>query len=234
MASAELRNQTPPLETGDRLTRQEFERRYWAMPNVKKAELLEGVVYLPQPRNSHILHGGPHFDLVGWLGIYASQTQGAHGSVATSLRLDLDNEVQPDALLRLDPQLGGQCHPTEDDFLEGPPELIAEVATSEVSYDLGVKRHVYRRNGVKEYVVWRVLDRNIDWYILREGRYDLLPSDANGILRSEVYPGLWLDQTALLRSDGPALVRVAQEGLASPEHAAFVQRLRKLASGRNP
>ena len=38
-----------PLEHGDHLTREEFERRYEAMPHVRKAELIEGVVYMPSP-----------------------------------------------------------------------------------------------------------------------------------------------------------------------------------------
>lgn len=55
----------PPLESGDRLTRAEFERRYEAAPEHFKAELIEGVVYVASP--VRIFHGNPQFNLIlGW------------------------------------------------------------------------------------------------------------------------------------------------------------------------
>jgi Uma2 family endonuclease len=214
----------PPLENGDRLTRDEFERRYEAMPHLKKAELIEGVVYVPSPvRYQH--HGAPHAVLVGWLVYYAAGTPGVSVSDNTTVRLDLDNEPQPDALLLIDPARGGQTRISGDDYIEGSPELVAEVASSSVSYDLHAKLHVYRRNGVREYVVWRVLEQAIDWFVLRAGQYEPVPVDANGLLRSEVFPGLWLDPAALVRGDLAAVLAIVQQGLGSPEHAAFVARL---------
>jgi Uma2 family endonuclease len=139
--------------------------------------------------------------------------------------LDLDNEPQPDALLLIDPACGGQARFSPDDYIEGSPELVAEVASSSVSYDLHAKLHVYRRNGVREYVVWRVLEQAIDWFVLRAGQYERLPVDANGLLRSEVFPGLWLDAAALVRGELATVLAIVQQGLGSPEHAAFVARL---------
>ena len=118
-----------------------------------------------------------------------------------STRLDLDNEPQPDAVLFIDPAKGGQARISADDYLEEAPELVAEVASSSVSYDLNEKLKVYRRNGVREYVVWRVLDRQIDWFVLRDGEYVRLPLDEAGLYRSEVFPGLWLDPTGLVSGD---------------------------------
>src|SRR5205814_2060530 len=83
---------------------------------------------------------------------------------------------------------------------------------------------VYRRNGVGEYLVWRVLDRAIDWFVLRGGQLVPLAPDG-GLLRSEVFPGLWLDPEALVRGDIAAVLAVVRRGLGSPEHAAFVRRL---------
>src|ERR671922_3091229 len=124
-SSAELDNAVLPLENGDRLTRAEFERRYEAMPHLNKAELIEGVVYVPSPvRHRH--HGAPHAQLIGWLVQYAAHTPGVEVADNTSVRLDLDNEPQPDALLRIDPACGGQSRLSEDDFIEGAPELVAE------------------------------------------------------------------------------------------------------------
>ena len=214
----------PPLENGDRLTRDEFERRYEAMPHLKKAELIEGVVYVPSPvRYRH--HGAPHALLIGWLVQYAASTPGVEVSDNSTVRLDLDNEPQPDALLLIDPTCGGQTRFSSDDYIEGSPELVAEVATSSVSYDLHAKLHAYRRNGVREYIVWRVLEQAIDWFVLRAGQYERLPVDASGLLRSAVFPCLWLDPGALVRSDLATVLAVVQQGLGSPEHATFVARL---------
>jgi Uma2 family endonuclease len=220
----------PRLENGDRLTRAEFERRYDAMPHFKKAELIEGVVYMPSPAR-HVEHGGPHFRIVNWLGRYYDATPGADGGDNSSLRLDLDNEPQPDAFLMILPTHGGQATIDAEGYVAGAPELIAEVTASSASYDLGGKLNAYRRNGVREYIVWRVQDGVIDWFILREGAYVPLSPDALGIYRSEVFPGLWLDVAALIAGDRAAVVQALEEGLASDEHAAFVRRLEQAAAG---
>ena len=223
----------PPLENGDRLTRAEFERRYAAMPQVKKAELIEGVVYMPSPVRQRS-HGRPHYHLLTWLGTYEAGTPGVEGGDNSTARLDLDNEPHPDAVLFIDPARGGQVRISPDDYIEGAPELVVEVAASSVSIALNAKLHVYRRNGVREYIVWRVLDQEVDWFILREGRYDRLPPGADGIYRSEIFPGLWLDAAALLRGDLAAVLAVVQRGIASPEHAAFVARLNAAGGPTTP
>lgn len=228
-SSVERDNAMLPLENGDRLSRAEFERRYEAMPHLKKAELIEGVVYVPSPVR-YLQHGSPHARLIGWLIQYAAHTPGVGVADNTSVRLDLDNEPQPDALLLIDPTCGGQSRRSADDFIEGAPELVAEVASSSVSYDLHAKLHVYRRNGVREYVVWRVLNREIDWFVLRAGQYERLPLDANGLLRSEVFAGLWLDPAVLVQGNLARVLAVVQQGIASPEHATFVARLHPSAA----
>jgi Uma2 family endonuclease len=218
------RGVVPPLENGDRLSRAEFERRYMAMPDLKKAELIEGVVYMPSPVRLR-RHGRPHFHLVTWLGIYETATPGVIGADNASVRLDLDNEPQPDAVLFIDPTHGGQARIDPNDYVEDAPELVAEVAASSASYDLNIKLTVYRRNGVREYIVWRVLDRQIDWFVLRDGEFVRLPLDDAGLYRSEVFPGLWLDPAALVRGDTQSVQTTLQRGLASREHADFVSRL---------
>jgi Uma2 family endonuclease len=218
-----------PLENGDVLTREEFERRYDAMPELKKAELIEGVVYMPSPvRIRH--HGRPHFHFMGWLAAYQAATPGVDGADNTTVRLDMDNDPQPDGLLFIDPARGGQAQIDDDGYLNGAPELAGEIASSSVSYDLHAKFRVYRRNGVKEYIVWRVLDRAIDWFILRQSQYDRLAPDAAGICKSEVFPGLWLDPAALIAGDLAKVHQVLQQGIASPEHAAFVTRFQQAST----
>lgn len=224
MSRVALDDALPALENGDRMTRAEFERRYDAMPDLKKAELIEGVVYVPSPVRHH-QHGSPHAHLIGWLVQYAANTPGVEVGDNSSVRLDLDNEPQPDALLFIDPACGGHVRISDDGIIEGAPELVAEVASSSVSYDLHAKLHVYRRNGVYEYIVWRVLEREIDWFVLRAGQYERMPVDAQGLVRSEVFPGLWLDPAALVRGDLATVLAIVQQGLASPEHVAFVTRL---------
>jgi Uma2 family endonuclease len=223
----------PPLENGDRLSRVEFERRYHAMPHLKKAELIEGIVYMPSPVR-HRLHGRPHSQLIGWLIAYEAGTPGVQVGDNSTVRLDLDNEPQPDASLLIDPELGGQSQLSEDGYIEGAPELVLEVASSSASYDLHVKRNVYRRNGVQEYVVWRVLDQAVDWFVLRDGQYERLAPGDDGILRSLVFSGLWLDPTALVRHDLATVLATVQQGVSSPEHAAFVANLQPRASRSSP
>lgn len=221
----------PPLESGDHLTRAEFERRYELHPEIKKAELIEGVVYVASPIRAG-QHGDPHFDVIGWLAFYRAVTPGVRGSDNATLRLDLENEPQPDALLRLDPTIGGKSFVGEDDYLEGPPELIVEVAASSAAYDMNVKRRVYARNGVQEYIVFQIHERRIAWFVLREHGYAELTPGEDGILRSEIFPGLWLDPAAFWVADMRRVLAVAQAGVASPEHAAFVTTLEQKLNSR--
>lgn len=212
----------PPLESGDRLTRPEFERRYRAMPHLKKAELIEGVVYVASPLR-YRGHGQPHLLINTWLGTYSAFTPGVEAADAPTVRLDADNEPQPDAILRL--VQGGQSTVSDDDYIEGAPELIIEIAASSASYDLHDKLQVYRRNGVQEYIVWRTYSQQLDWFILKDGIYQRLAPDQEGIFRSVQFPGLWLPGKELLSGNLAAVLAVLQRGLAAPEHPAFVERL---------
>lgn len=215
----------PRLENGDCLTRAEFERRYAAMPDVNKAELIEGVVYMPSPVRQEV-HGKQDSHLMVVLGTYRFATPGVECGHNSSVRLDLDNEPQPDDLLYIEPACGGAIR-MEDGYIVGAPELAGEISSSTVSIDLGPKKRAYRRNGVREYIVWRVLDEAIDWFVLRGGDFKPLVPDAEGVLRSETFPGLWLDAQALMRGDFARVHAVLQAGLASAEHQAFVEQLRQ-------
>jgi Uma2 family endonuclease len=221
----------PPLQNGDRLTAAEFERRYDAMPDLKKAELINGVVYMASPVSMDD-HAAPHFDLIGWLALYRMATPGVRGGDNATLRLPLNNRPQPDAFLIVEPSHGGQVK-IVNRYIVGGPELVVEVSATSVSYDLTDKLEVYLRNNVREYLVWRVFDREIDWFVLRNGQYERLAPSADGYIKSEILPGLWLDPAALIRGDMAALMRVTQLGIASSEHAAFLDRLQQAAGG-NP
>jgi Uma2 family endonuclease len=163
--------------------------------------------------------------------VYESATPGVETADNSTARLGVNNDSQPDALLLIVPERGGQARISDDDYVEDAPELVAEVASSSVSSDLHTKLHVYRGHGVREYVVWRVLDRAVDWFIWREGEYQRLEPDADGLLKSEVFPGLWLDAEALVRGDLFAVVAAVQRGCETSEHRAFVQRLNAKPNG---
>jgi Uma2 family endonuclease len=216
-------NYLPPLRNGDRLTSAEFERRYHAIPDLKKAELIDGIVYVNEP--STMWHGQAHADITGWLGFYRMGTPHLICSVLGTVRLDRKNQVQPDVHLRIAAKCGGQSRVDEDGFVEGAPELIAEVTYSEVSYDLHEKLEVYRRSGVREYVVWRLEDEAIDWFTLRDGQFVQLNPCPNGLLRSEIFPGLWLDPADLIRGNLGSLYEIVKKGQATPEHETFVVKL---------
>lgn len=214
----------PPLQPGDRLARAEFERRLDAMPESVKAELIEGRVYMPPPAfEEH--HGSPHMAVNIVIGNYWAATPGVIASDNSSLRLDMGNLPQPDTYLRILQSHGGRTYRSPEGYIEGAPELVAEVAASSASYDLHDKLEAYRRNGVNEYLVWRTYENKLNWFILRAGRYQELAARSDGVLCSEAFPGLWLDPTALLRLDLPKLKDVLEQGTRSPEHAAFVASL---------
>lgn len=217
-----LQSIIPRLENGDQLTLPEFERRYEAMPHIKKAELIEGKVYMASPLRI-TQHGEPHAAIMGWLLIYKASTPGVQLGDNCTVRLDADNEPQPDALLRI--EVGGQSTISEDGYVEGAPELIVEIAASTVSIDLHDKLNVYRRHGVREYLVWRVDDRQFDWFRWQEGQYIVVEPNTEGIICSEVYPGLWLDSAALLSGDLVRAIAIVQQGLASAEHRDFIEKL---------
>ena len=221
-----------PLENGDRLTRAEFERRYDAMPNLRKAELIEGIVQMPSP--IRVEHMEADLVVLTWLGVYVAAMPGVRGGGDGSVRLDADNEVQPDALLRIDAACGGQSRVAADGFIEGAPELVVEISGSSASYDLHAKLHIYRRAGVCEYIVWRVYDRALDWFVLEEGRFEAQTPDDQGVLSSRVFPGLRVPVAAMLDGKLAEVLAAVQQGVQMPEHAAFVKELqgRSEASGR--
>jgi hypothetical protein len=174
-------------------------------------------------------HGGPHFDTVGWLSLYRITTPGVRGGDNTTLRLPLNNRPQPDACLLVEPSHGGQVQ-IVDRYIVGGPELVAEAAATSENYDLTEKLPLYLQNNVREYVVWRVFDREIDWFVQRNGQYERLAPSSDGLFKSETLPGLWLDPAALIGGDMARVAQIAQHGVASPEHAAFVSRLQQAAS----
>ncbi|HZY40708.1 MAG TPA: Uma2 family endonuclease [Anaerolineae bacterium] len=220
------------LDNGDHLTRVEFERRYQALPGVKKAELIEGVVHRPSPVH-HMSHSKPHGMIMGWIATYCAATPGVDWGDNGTVRLDADNEVQPDALLRIEPAVGGHSRVTPDDYIEGAPELIVEVAYSSASYDLHDKLKVYRRNGVQEYMVWQVQDAAVDWFELKEGVYTQLPLDERGVIHSQVFPGLNLHVDKLLDGDLAGVLAELQPGLGTDAHKALVERLARTITTTN-
>ncbi|MEX0783631.1 MAG: Uma2 family endonuclease [Dehalococcoidia bacterium] len=200
----------PPvmLQSGDRMTRIEFHRRYCELPDIR-AQLIEGVVYLSSPLRANF-HGDQHALVLAWLGVYwEANPETVRVSDNASVFLDADNEPQPDASLRY---IRGQTSLTEGGYIAGAPELIVEVAASSVSIDLHDKLNAYRRNGVREYIVWRVLDQAIDWFRLHEGAFDRVEPDEQGLIGSEAFPGLRLNVAAMLAEDVAGVLKTQRDG----------------------
>jgi Uma2 family endonuclease len=215
-----------PLIAGQRLDREEFHERYAAMPPGTRAELIGGVTVMPSPVGDR--HGVTSANAVTWLNVYRFSTPGAAVGDNTSTALDDLGESQPDAFLRLLPEVGGQTR-TLGKIVAGAPELVVEVADRSRSIDLGDKLRDYERAGTLEYVVFALDPDEVFWFARRDGKLVRISPDPDGIYRSEAFPGLWLDPLALLNDDGSGLLRVLSLGLAAPEHSRFVA---KLASHR--
>jgi Uma2 family endonuclease len=190
------------------------------MRRLKKAELVEGTVYMPSPVRAKN-HAFPHSHLATWLGTYAAETICVQCGDNSTVRLDLDNEPQPDLVLIKAPEKGGQVRVTEDDYLEGAPELAVEIVGSSSAYDLHQKKGAYRRNGICEYLAWITGEQRIVWWQLVEGEYHEIVPAGDGLLKSGVFPGLWLDPKALLLGDMKTVLASLRRGLDSSEHRAF-------------
>jgi Uma2 family endonuclease len=213
----------PPLEAGDHLDQATFHARYEAMPLDFRAELIGGVVFVPSPLR--LEHGELHALIMGWLTNYWDATPGTSVRANSTAILGDDSEPQPDATLVIEPERGGQSSISEDGYATGPPELIVEVASSSESIDLHAKRRVYEQAGVLEYVVVVLRQRMVRWFVLQDGTYREIEADAQGLFKSTVFPGLWLDAPALLRRDVRQVMTTLQRGIETPEHTAFVQQL---------
>lgn len=217
------RAEVPQLRPGDRLTRDEFYRRWEAMPELKHAERIEGIVSMQQSvRHAH--HGGPHSQFVGLLWYYALHTPGTEASDNSTIQVGQENDLQPDASLRVLPDQGGQSRTTEKGYIEGAPEFAVEISASSKNVDLGRKLHAYEKAGVLEYVVWTVIENEVKWFRRIDDEYELVTA-VDGILHSESFPGFHLNARALVDGDGAAVLSTLQAGLDTPEHAAFVERL---------
>ena len=218
----------PPdlLENGAHLSAAEFLRRYEAMPEVKKAELINGIVYMGSPVRYH-QHARPDSLLQVWLGTYAIATPGVESGTNSTARLGPDDVPQPDGLLRILPAAGGQSVIDAKGYLQGAPDLVAEVAASSASIDAREKLASYRRAGAREYLLWRTEDEVVNWWVLEEDEYRPLEPGRDGILRSRIFPGLWLHAAAMIAQDGAKVMRKLQEGLRSREHRLLVAELRK-------
>ena len=214
----------PPLSNGDQLDAAEFCRRWNAMPNLRHAELIGGQVYMNPPVSAGS-HGLPHGQILLWLGYYAAMTEGVEQISESSVHFGPQDLPQPDAILRIKDQFGGTSR-LVDSELHGAPELVAEVAASSASYDLFQKKQRYQENGVLEYLVWVVHERRFVWFALESTRYVQLTQARNGIIKSQLFPGLWLDTNGMLGHDQQKVLATANRGMQSPEYIEFAKKLK--------
>jgi len=219
--SANAETSPAQLIAGDSLVLDEFLRRWDAMPDLKFAELIDGVVYMPPPTG--IDHGSRELDVAFWLKHYAMRTPGC--DVATNATtILLNNAPQPDVHLRILPECGGQTW-VENGLLHGVPELTVEVCHSSTAYDLNQKLELYQSAGVLEYVAVLIREHEIRWHRLTGKQYQVVEIPPDGILKSQTFPGLWLQTKALLERDATEVLRVLEQGLETEEHRQFVEQL---------
>lgn len=212
----------PELVTGDYLSRDEFLRRWKATARIKRAELIGGIVYMPSPVS--VKHGDAEHHVSTWLGVYEAATPGCRGSDNATWLMGEEDAPQPDTSLRILPEYGGQSH-MEGEFAAGAPEFLTEVCVSSTAYDLHQKLDLYQAAGVLEYLAVLMREQEVRWHQLVDGRFEVVPAPADGVYRSAIFPGLWLDAAALLAGDLARVLSVLQHGLNSPEHAQFVAQL---------
>ena len=227
LKSAPLAHEPPELRTGDRMSQAEFHRIYHQMPEDIKAELIGGIVYVTSPLS--IRHGTNHLPLGSVLFAYEASTPGTQSGDNTTVVLGEEGEPQPDLFLRILPESGGQSRTTVDDYVDGAPELVAEIAHSSRAIDLHAKRDDYTRYGVLEYLVVSLREQQLRWFDLRAKQELALPAD--GVLRVRCFPGLWIHVEALFAKDHRRLMATLEQGLGSSEHGEFA---RRLASARRP
>ncbi len=210
------------LVEGQRLDQPTFHALYEAMPPGTRAELIDGVVYMPSPVGRS--HGRAHPPVTVWLDYYAENTPGVEFLDNATTILGWKSEMQPDGLLRILPECDGRTW-DEGAFIGGGPELVVEISRATRSVDLGPKKADYERAGVQEYVVRAIDPDEVHWFGQHRGELVPRSADDDGLYRSTVFPGLWLDPAALLAGDRSRLRAVVDQGCATAEHAAFVARL---------
>jgi Uma2 family endonuclease len=218
----------PSLQPGDHLDQKTFHQLYEAMPEGFKAELVGGIVFIPFALSTD--HGDFHSLVVGWLFAYRAATPGTRTLDNSTIILGPSSEPQPDAVLLIRPEFGGQTR-AEGRYTAGPPELVVEVAYSSHAYDLHSKLADYESAGVKEYLVLELQEQRVAWFVRQEDQFQPLAPGPDGWYRSTVFPGLWLDSAALFAGDAAGLLRALHQGMASPEHAAFAAELENRKKG---
>ena len=231
--SDSVKTEVEPLVAGDKLSWDEFIRRWEGVPEMERAELIGGIVYMPSPVSL------PHAKMTNWVGYwllhYEIHTPGCECGANATWRMG-DDGPQPDEFLRILPAHGGQSD-MERVYPRGAPELLVEVSLSSEDYDLHQKKDLYEAAGVCEYVVVLPREREVRWFRLTDRKFAIQSAnkneDARGVIKSAVFPGLWLDVPALLAGRTKEVLSTLQEGLASDEHAEFVRRLQAQAESKS-
>lgn len=199
------------------------------MPDVKNAELIEGVVYMASPVTGS--HSDFDFLVHTWLGAYASSTPGCSGGCNGTWQM-LEDIPQPDAHLRLLAECGGRSR-IEGGYFVGAPEVIVEVSASSAAADLGPKLNLYQGAGVLEYITVLLHSQQVVWRCRAGKRFVQIRPGPDGLLRSRAFPGLWLDPAALLAGDSRRLMNALRRGLRSAEHAAFKREMKARMSAQS-
>lgn len=211
------------------MSQKRFHALYQMMPQDFRAELVDGIVFVCEPLGQS--HGRHHIRFSSLVDAYQSATPGVQAFDNTSVILGTHDEVQPDICLRIHPERGGQSKDSSDNnYIVGAPELIIEIASSSYSIDLHMKKQRYQKAGVNEYIVLCLNPFALHWFCLKDG--PTIVSDRDGIKRSRVFPGLWVDENGMRNMDYEVTKRVLEEGISSAGHADFVRQLSGIEENR--
>jgi len=211
----------PGLVTGERLTVDEFLRRWEELPDLKHAELIDGIAFVSSPVS--LEHSRLDMRIIWWLSHYACLTPGCDGG-SNGTWLMSGSVPQPDADLCILPSHGGQSG-NKGPLAIGAPELAVEICVTSSALDMGPKLALYQRAGVQEYITVEATGQRLIWRVLDNGAYVAQALPADGIVRSRIFPGLWLDVTAFWANDRAQMLTVLNAGVASEDHRLFVERL---------
>jgi Uma2 family endonuclease len=210
----------PIMHNGDHMKQPEFHFAYSSMPENYRAELIGGVVFEPSPVSySHARNDNMFHDLITQ---YAKKSKLAEVAPNATVILSEDDEVQPDVLLRLPEELGGRSR-LVGKFLEGAPELVAEIAYSSRAIDLHLKKQRYAKAGVIEYLVFCIEPKKLHWFRLQEEKG--IKRNGDGTFCSKVFPGLWINEPALIEANSERADEILAEGLNSEEFNDFKNQL---------
>lgn len=154
-----------------------------------------------------------------WLCQYRRSTPCVESLGRVSIFLDPTTEIETTAAMWLTP--GADDRPRWQ-RCEGVPELLVEVTATVHNKVFRRRLRVYEQSEIHELLVVTGDPRDTALYARENGRFARVSPADDGSYRSRVFPGLWLDPSALFSDEWNEMAACLDRGMATEEHAAFV------------